>query len=411
MLCLKRRRDWTAIAAASLAAATSGYAVDATGVLVYTAGPIRVRPHVALSGRYDDNIFYRPNDPAPGSTQSVEGDFINVISPGLNVQLGRKEHNYLLFDYTMDQFLYLDHDDQDSRDHSFSLSSKLEWKRVALEGSDRVQFLSGILGGGSNLGQRVDRTTYYDNYTVTYSLTEKTGVYLEGLFDALDFEGGTPLYDSNTLIGTGGFLFRATPKTSLFGEFYYGQTATDPNVPFSAANPISLKSPHAEFFGGFVGVKGDFTSRLTGMVKGGYEARDFSDGTPAPSSPVVEVSLDQKFSEKTSAALTYSRRNSVSVQVIRQAYTADAVTAQLTQVLSSNGKLVGSLSGSFENDGYEEVGGFSRTDVAYRARAALTYNLQLWLTASLSYEFEGYRSNAVIDYDVNRVTLRVALGY
>jgi len=52
-----------------------------------------------------------------------------------------------------------------------------------------------------------------------------------------------------------------------------------------------------------------------------------------------------------------------------------------------------------------------RNDRAYRAKAALTYNLQLWLSASLSYEFEGYSSNAVIDYEVNRVTFRVAIGY
>ena len=277
--------------------------------------------------------------------------------------------------------------------------------------AQRRDALSGILGGGSNLGQRVDRTAYYDNYSVTCGLTEKTGVYVEGSFDALDFDRGTPLYDSNTLIGTGGFLFKATPKTSVFGELYYGQTATDPNVPFSPTNSISFKSPHAGFFGGFVGVKGDFTSRLSGRVKAGYEVREFSDGTPAPSSPVVEVSLDQKFSEKTSATLTYSRRNSVSVQVIRQAYTADAVAAQLTQVLSSNGKLVGTLGGVFENDDYEKVGSFVRNDRAYRAKAALTYNLQLWLSASLSYEFEGYSSNAVIDYEVNRVTFRVAVGY
>jgi hypothetical protein len=401
-----------AIAAGSLGAATTACAVDASGVLVYSAGPVHIRPHLAVSARYDDNIFYRPSRPTPGfSTQPVEGDFISVISPGVNLQLGRKEHNYLLLDYTMDQLLYLDHDDQNSRDHNFSLNSKLEWKRITLEGSDRIQFLSGILGGGSNLGQRVDRTAYYDNYTVTYGLTEKTGVYVEGSFDALDFDRGTPLYDSNTLIGTGGFLFKATPKTSVFGELYYGQTATDPNVPFSPTNSTSFKGPHAEFFGGFAGVKGDFTSRLSGRIKGGYEFREFSDGTPAPSSPVVEASLDQKFSEKTSATLTYSRRNSVSVQVIRQAYTADAVAAQLTQVLSSNGKLVGTLGGVFENDGYERSGGLTRNDRSYRARAALTYNLQLWLSAGLSYEFESYRSNAVIDYDVNRVTLKVAVGY
>lgn len=397
------------MAAAFLAVAAVSLGADASGVLVYTAGPLHARPHLSVSGRYDDNIFYRPDPPTAG--RPVEDDFITVLSPGLSVELGRKEGNHIAFDYTMDQSLYLDHTDQDSRDHTFSLGSDLEWKRTRVEGIDRVQFLSGILGGGSNLGQRVDRVSFFDNYTVEYGLSEKTGVYVQGRFDAVDFEKNTPLYDYNTLRGTAGFAFKATPKTSVFGEFYYGQAATDPNVPFSSTNAVSFKGPHAEFLGGYVGVKGDFTPRLSGQVKAGYESREFSDGTPAPSSPVVEVSLDERFSEKTSASLTYSRRNSVSVQFLRQAYTADIVSLQLTQVLSPNGKLVGTVGGTFEYDNYEAVGNFARDDIAYRAGASLIYNIQLWLSASLSYEFEGYDSNVVIDYQVNRVTLKVAVGY
>ena len=95
-----------------------------------------------------------------------------------------KEANYLLFEYKLDQWLYLQHRDQDSRDHTVSLNTALAWKRVALEGADRVQILSGILGGGQNLGQKVERISYYDNYRLDYALTEKTGVYGAVLFDA-----------------------------------------------------------------------------------------------------------------------------------------------------------------------------------------------------------------------------------
>src|SRR5206468_12576744 len=115
----------------------------------------------------------------------------------------------------------------------------------------------------------------------------------------------------NTIRGTGGFSFQATEKTSVFGEFYSGQSATKPNRPFNTNDVTSFKGPHADFFGGFVGARGNFTSRLKGSVKAGYESRHFSDGAPASSSPVVEATLDQRFSDRTFASLTYTRRNSL----------------------------------------------------------------------------------------------------
>ena len=271
-----------------------------------------------------------------------------------------------------------------------------------------MQFLSGILGGGQNLGQKVDRFTFSDDYRLDYRLGEKTSVYLAGDFSATDYEKGTPLYDENTIRGTGGFSFKATEKTSVFGELYYGQSATDPNT-----NGVGFaKGPHADFFGGFVGARGDFTSRLKGSVKAGYESRQYSDGTPASSSPVVEATLDQRFSDRTLASLTYTRRNSLSVQVARQAYTSDAVGAQIRQVLSSDGKFVAVVAGNFENDDYERsVLSAARHDRVYRANLGLTYNIQLWLSARLGYQFEKYDSNVVIDYHVNSVTLSIQVGY
>ena len=91
---------------------------------------------------------------------------------------------------------------------------------------------------------------------------------------------------------------------------------------------------------------------------------------------------------------------------------ADVVGAQLRQVLTYDGKLVGDLGGNFENDAYESVGGaVARQDRVYRASADLIYNIQLWLSAKLAYQFEKYDSNVVIDYTVNSVTLTVSVGY
>jgi hypothetical protein len=394
------------IAAGLFAAGAKALALDASDVLVYSLGPVRVRPHVAVAGQYDDNIFYFP----PGVP--AEDDFITIISPGVNFQLGRSQGNHILFSYQMDQSFYARNHEQDHQDHLLSLNTRLQGNRLSLDGNDSVQFLSGILGGGlvqtNTQNARADRIVFLDRYRLEYDLSQKFTTYIEGLHSATDYEKDTPLYDVNDLRGTGGFAFKITPKIRLFGEGYYGQEKTDPN------RSVDLQGPHLDVAGGFIGASGDFHPKLTGTVKAGYETRRFSDGSQDEGSPVVDASLTGRINEKTTAVLTYSRHSSVSVQAASDTFASDVVTAGLDRVISSDGKLLARLGGSFQNDEYVDSGTFAgRNDKSYRANFALVYNIQLWLSTSLAYEYEKYVSNdsRIIDYAVNRVTLRVSVGY
>jgi hypothetical protein len=129
---------------------------------------------------------------------------------------------------------------------------------------------------------------------------------------------------------------------------------------------------------------------------------------------VVDVSLTGRINDKTTALLSYSRHSAVSVQAASQSYASDVVTASLDRVLSSDGKLVARLGGGYGSDIYEDLGTFAgRNDKHYRADFTLIYNIQLWLSTSVGYEFERYvsSSSTIIDYDVNRVTVRVSVGY
>ncbi len=416
MLRSRRGQCRLTIAAGLFAAGARALALDASDVLVYSVGPVRVRPHVTVSGMYDDNIFYQGNKSPAGV--SPEDDFITVVSPAVKVQLGRSLGNHIILSYEMNQSLYARNNAQDHRDHLLSLNTRLQGNRLSLDGNDSVQFLSGILGGSlvqtNTQNARVDRTTFRDQYRLEYAFSQKISTYVEGLYDATDYETGTTLYDENTLRGTAGFAFKITPKIRLFGEGYYGQSAVDPNRPFNPGDPSSIKGPHLDVLGGFIGASGDFHPKLTGSVKVGYETRSFSNSSADEASPVVDASLTGKINDKTTAVLSYSRRSSVSVQAASQSYASDVVAASLDRMLTSDGKLVARLGGTFQNDEYENVGTYrGRNDKHYRADFALIYNIQLWLSTSISYEFEKYVSNdlSIIDYDVNRVTLRVSVGY
>jgi hypothetical protein len=400
------------IAALFFLADARARAVDASDVLVYSIGSVRVRPHAAVSETYNDNIFYRSSQTNAASPFPVVGDFITTVSPGVSLELGRREANHVKLDYTLDKSWYLDDSDQGHLDHIVSLGMMFQGNRLSLTGDDRFQSLSGILGGGQNLGQRVDRLSFFDVYRVDYRLGEKTGLYVVGDHSATDYKSGTQLYDEQSVRGTGGFSFKLTEKTGLFGELYYGQSRTAPNV-----NSVAFPNQdHLNYFGGFLGARGQFTTRLSGSVKVGYESRFFSHSTTSTETPVVEASLDQQFSERTSASVSYARRSAVSVQsslLASPSYTTDTFGLTVHQVITSDGKLVATVGGNFENDGYDSLGGVTRVDQVYRASFGLTYNLQLWLSAKLAYQFEKYASNSnlIIDYTVNSVTLSVSVGY
>jgi hypothetical protein len=387
-------------------------AVDASDVLAYSIGPVRLHPRVSVGEQYNDNIFYRSSHTNALSRFPVEDDFITTVSPGITMQMGRLGENHLSLDYTLDKSWYADHSDQGHLDHFVNFGIDLHGNRITLTGTDRFQYLSGILGGGQNLGQRVNRFTFNDDYRVDYRLGEKTGLYVSGGNAATDYEKGTPLYDERTLRATGGFDFKATDKTGLFGELYYAQSKTDPNQ----VSPLFPNQPRLNYFGGFVGVRGDFTTRLSGSIKAGYETRFYSNNGSSGDTPVVEVRLENRFSDRTTASLTYARRSEVSVQssvIFGSSYTSDTFGLSLRRTVTSDGKLVATVGGTYENNGYDAVSGFSREDQVYRANAALAYSLQLWLTAKLAYQFEKYASNdnLVIDYTVNSVTLTVSVGY
>jgi hypothetical protein len=387
-------------------------ALEPADILAIKAGPVVIRPQLAVSERFDDNIFfgttvtngvivYRPAD--------AESDFITTLSPGVQLAVGRAEGNHLHVAYTYDRQFYADHSEFNANNHSILTDVRLAKERIALEGTDRIEFQSGLYGGGVGFVGKVDRLRLSDNYRVGYAVSEKTLAYAEATYYANDWEKGTRLIDYNVLQGALGFGFRALPKTSFFGEVYYGQAATSPNT------PLQIKGPHAEFIGGFIGARGDFTEKLSGTVKAGYETRSYSDGSDAPSSIVVELGLTHKLTDRTTLNLTYSRRTVPSVEAVGTSYVTDGVAFSARQAFGVSGKLAGLAGLAFATYQYDtSARAFAnRDDLLFRPFVQLDYQLQLWLRASLRYEHESYRSNhpSVIDYDVNRVTLSMSVGF
>jgi hypothetical protein len=376
-------------------------AIQPSDVLAYSIGPLMVRPQLDITETYDSNLFYRPNHKI--------SDFITTISPGINLYLGKPERNSISFTYQLDRLLHADRTELDGNNHSFTIQTQLQGPHWLLKGLDRIQLFSNrVLGAELNFLQGViNYDVYYDSYRLTYNLSEKTSVYLDGTYDAIDYAKGKFVLDYNNLTATAGFAYAALPKTTFFGEIYYGQTATDPNV------TNILKFAHSEFVGGFLGAKGDFTAKLSGQLKAGYETRQFSDNTSAGGALVVAATLDYRFSEKSSVTLNYVRRSNVSVQSGNAAYIVDAMNVQMRQGIGTRGKWMATLLGEYDLYDYQGNVFAKRTDTVYRFSAGLDYLVQVWLTAGVGYEFNKYNSTSsgTSEYDVHRITVKLAIGY
>ena len=399
---------WLAGAAAA-ASTAQVFAVEASDVLVFSKGPLSLRPQFGLVEQFDDNIFY--------DDTGRESDFITVVSPGLKLQLGQDlpTENHIILSYTYDRSFYVHNSSQNANQHHFITDTFFKKHRFSVEGTDRFELLSSVLGGGFSVGkQRVDRTLWLDVYRFDYQVGERMGVYVEGQHVSTDYESGIALYDTRTLSGTGGFEYTLSEDIFLFGEGYYGQTKLEPNT--AAAEP-----PGTEFIGGFVGARGNFTQKLKGRLKAGYEVSSFHGNIPAGqddsagSAPVVEASITYLPTERLTTTLTYSRRQQVSVQFIRSSYVLDSVSANVQQILGSTGRLRLDLTGTYAMFSFDPAPAYpaGRSDDNWKVQTGASYFFQTWLSTRLEYSFERFTSDfaSVVDYDVNRVTLSLAIGY
>jgi hypothetical protein len=118
--------------------------------------------------------------------------------------------------------------------------------------------------------------------------------------------------------------------------------------------------------------------------------------------------------ERTLAGLSYSRRSSLSVQYSRRAIETDMVTARVTQILGIKSDLSATLRASYGHNDYAPTAFSAAQQYNYFGFGAdFTYRIRLWLRTSFSYDYERQMgvSKGSIDYDVNRVTLSLVLGY
>lgn len=408
--------------------------VEAAQVLSFAPGRFLIQPQFDVSAQFTDNLFYasRGSESSGDSTVDVplESDVLWYISPGLEIQYGRNPENFIRATAFFDQILYTENSDFNANQQRAMVDLRLEFGRFVLRGDDDFQWMETILGGSTAVRDRtpVRQFRWNENYRLTYDVTMKTDGYVGFQHQETDYRDPINLYDQNTLRGILGASYKPTERIDVFAEFQGGHTRLDKNIPQQGdVSPSNV-------YGGFVGAEGNFTARLDGSIKVGYEARDFRDvsSTSASSSPAVVMALNYTQSARRFFKLTYDRRVGVSSQVADQSYVFDLIYFTYTQGLGTSGRWLAQIRGGVTLGDYGDrityigPGGAipinnARNDNTYSTSVSVIYQPNAWLTTSLAYQYEKFTTEfesalaaatmALNDYHANRVILQVSIGF
>ncbi len=371
--------------------------------------------------------------------QPRTADVIGSVSPGIKLQYGEDDDNLVSIEYNNDNTRYFDSGIVPPPMHRMRARIRYEKSRLKFEANQSAFYLASFLGGGANQGQRlVERWTASTDAKLTYDSTAKTDVYTSVQYNFTDYQTAINLYSVNAWRGNLGATYKPTERLFIFTEGHYGQTALRPSI---ATMP---GAPHSQIYGGFVGIRGKFTPKIEGSIRGGYEIREFpSVGNASYGIPAADVSLSYTPRDSTMLTLSYVRRTDVAAQVARQAVAYDQVKFSVRQVIGARALWMATSDISYSMGSFDDLqtqssvvydyipgsnvrirnireANFKRTETVMNFNVGITYSPRRWLRTGLSYEYEnygnsfadaGFRDFFLPSYDAHRVMLGVQIGY
>ncbi len=380
-------------------------AAEVEDFLSHDFGWVLAQPQFDLGTAYTDNLTYTRG------TATI-ADLSTTLSPGLRLRRGDLTGNNLKLEVTHDEVLFLDHTDNDYRQNHFKGVGRYGTGRISLDATETYEQLSGFLGGIIGQGGILNtsprnRDVWSGTIRGAYDWTEKTQLTADFSHYQTDWAKDVALYDYSVLRGTLGGLYRLTDRIQLSSDVFYGQTGVSANQ----ANQI--RGTPSAVYGVFLGVRGQFTTRISGSAKVGFEDRSFFE--PAHRNlvvPAFDFDLSYQFGESTAFTLQYSRRTSPSVNFGGQNVTSGVAILGVLHQLDAAGRwsLRGSVTyqlAEYDNSAATGVASNARTDDFYSTEVGVQFRPRPWLKASLGYAFEYYH----VDFANPLLTLRNLTGY
>lgn len=373
---------------------------DAEKWLVYEVGSAVVLPNVGVSTFYDSDVFL-------GTSPQAQSDFIFSVRPEIKLQFGAKDLSYLNFFYAPSYLRYLDTELLNRVDHSAGMDLNIQKAKTTYTGSSSLGFLGGFIGEFQNFSNNpTDRVTHNHNYKILQNITGKVSGTLAFSYGVQDYEDGSRLLDTDVWRVTGGTVYDLSEKMDLIGEVFYSQSSASGNLPTINAGP------DASSVGFFGGAEAEFTPKITGSVRLGYQNFSVDDSDVSNDNIVAESDLSVELSPFSQVGLTVSRGVSQSIQAAETIVVFTDIGVSYLQMLDVAGKWGFNSAVRYRFSEYEGASFAGRTDNYFTFSTGVSYFMRDWFRAGINYSYSDYSANlGSRDYDVHRIGLNFVIGY
>lgn len=362
----------------------------AAGNLHY--GSLEVHPYILLKETYNDNIFATPSD--------TEDDWITTITPGIKLVLPFRMHQFDL-EYNAVINRYLDFTSENTTGHN--ASGKADLKIGSLFGLK----LSDTFSRGHE-PRDSSQTGFIEKYdtnaasaSATYQLADRSKVQFDYTRTTWNFDRSEFRSRDEDLAAV--YLFyRFLPKTSAFVEYNFKKIDYDDRASNLNSETNSV----------FLGLTWDITANTKGIVKGGYNRKDFDTrGVSGITTWGTSIDIDHAFSDYTSMKVVGQRMINEAGVLGASYFVTTGAFAEVTHKFTY--KISGVARASYGADDFSNAippDTRKREDKTMLVGAGMKYQFKDWLEFTLDYNYRDRNSN--IDfYDVTENTYTVGVNF
>ena len=373
-----------------------------TGLFAGTAGAVgnihfgllEVHPFLSLKEEFSDNIYFTSTD--------EKSDSILVTNPGIRMQLPIRMHRLLAEYWAIDR-RYDTYKGEDTTDHH--AKGLLDLK----SGSRFILTASGAFDKGheprsSSASGFIEVFRTNIGYgSATYQLAGRSKIQVEYTQTSWNYLT-SDFRDRDEGLTTGCFYYRFLPRTSVFVE--YDHKVVNYTDTTSVLDNIENSS--------LIGLQWEVTAKSRGTIRAGWTTKDYKDSTVKDfSGPRWSLSIDHKFSEESSVALTGRRQVNEANAVGVANYTTTGLDGEFSfRFLSKTAFL---LRGSYSKDVYSNAvppETVAREDTYTLAGVGLKYFMKDWINLGADYNKRDRNSNFdVNDYKENQYVLSVNMSF
>ncbi len=398
-----------AVSGVAMLTGLAGVAAQESSPL-FKIGNVEVRPHVAYSVVYDDNIFLEHKSKFLGTAgrPGRDHDFVHSFTPGLRLSAGdagARQSGYFAANYEAAFTRFTHNSGSDSLDHNASVEfgGKLNYLHVSVEQSleSRSDADAGLASHG-----RVKRKTWGTVIKSTYEVREKTDLALDLAQTIGDYNGA--LVDSVDRSATLWLDYQLLPKVKMGAGGGVGYLQVDGNALNHNAN--------SSYYHGLVRMAWSATEKVSIKASGGLEHRNTQElGAKDSDNFVFALGAEWKASERTTASLEASRGTRVSNAQIAQLNQETKVAANIRHSLFDRVSM--NLEGGYSYSHYKATTTAAdtvRDDNYFFVKPGVSYKFAERAQATVYYQYRRNDSDLATngnDFYGNQVSLELSYRF